>query len=44
MANLGQIVPTKIDIDKSYIAKGTHFTKFYFMGKVNSVVITIKNS
>jgi hypothetical protein len=44
MANSGQIVPTKIDIDKSYIAKGTHFTKFYFMGKVNSVVITIKNS
>ena len=44
MANSGQIVPMKIDIDKSYIAKGTHFTKIYFMGKVNSVVITVKNT
>ena len=44
MANSGQIVPTRIDINKSYISKGTHFTKFYFMGRVNSVVITIKNT
>lgn len=44
MANSGQIVPTRIDIDKSYITKGTHFTKIYFVGKVNSVTITIKNA
>lgn len=44
MANSGQIMPTRIDINKSYVSKGTHFTKFYFMGRVNSVVITIKNT
>lgn len=44
MANTGQIIPTRIDLDKSYITKGAHFTKIYFIGKANSVVITIKNT
>lgn len=44
MANSGQIAPTKISIDKTYISKGTYFTKIYFLGKTNSVVITVKNT